>query len=82
VFYMSFRVTEPDVDRRDVDGDFVAHGEIVELGGYRPVLFELVDAALHGMTLCLKKASAFDPVGNSMTIDWARSDLAIGHSDS
>jgi hypothetical protein len=46
------------------------------------VLFELVDAALHGMTLCLKKASAFDPVGNSMTIDWARSDLAIGHSDS
>ena len=41
---MSFQVTEPDVDRRDVDGDFVAHGELVELGGHRPVLFELVDA--------------------------------------
>jgi hypothetical protein len=41
---MSSQVTGPDVDRRDVDGDFVAHGELVELGGHRPVLFELVDA--------------------------------------
>jgi hypothetical protein len=48
---MSFQVTEPDVDRGDVDGDFVAHGELVEPGGQRPVLCELVDAALHGMTL-------------------------------
>jgi len=51
---MSFQVTEPDVGRRDVDGDFVAHGELVELGGRRPVLFELVDAAIHGMTLFVK----------------------------
>ena len=34
-----------------VDGDFVAHVELVEPGGHRPVRFELVDAALHGMTL-------------------------------
>jgi hypothetical protein len=33
---------------------FVAHGELVEPGGHRPVLFELVDAALHGMTLLVK----------------------------
>jgi hypothetical protein len=54
MFYMSFQVTEPDVDRGDVDGDFVAHGELVEPGGHRPVLFELVAAALHGMTLLVK----------------------------
>ena len=70
------------VDGGDGEGGFVAHGEFVVPGGHGAMLFELVDAALHGMTLCLKKASAFDPVGNSMTIDWARSDLAIGHSDS
>ena len=28
-----------------VDGDFVAHVELVEPGGHRPVRFELVDAA-------------------------------------
>jgi hypothetical protein len=39
---MSFQVTEPDFDGGDVDGDFVAHGELVEPGGHRPVLFELV----------------------------------------
>jgi hypothetical protein len=54
MFYMSFQVTEPDVDPGDVDGDFIAHGELVQPGGHRPVLSELVDAALHGLTLLAK----------------------------
>src|SRR4029453_9468781 len=42
---------EPFVDRRGVDGGFVADGELVEAGGDRAVAFEPVDAALHGVPL-------------------------------
>jgi hypothetical protein len=34
-----------------MDGGFVAHSELVEAGGHSAVLFELVDAAFHDMTL-------------------------------
>lgn len=37
------------VDGGDGEGGFVAHGEFVVAGGHGAVLFELVDAALHGV---------------------------------
>jgi hypothetical protein len=45
------KVSEPLVDRGDVDGGLVADGEFVVPGGRGAVAFEPVDAALHGVAL-------------------------------
>src|SRR6185369_10594513 len=42
---------EPFVDGGDVDGGFVADGELVVASGHGAVAFEAVDPALHRMTL-------------------------------
>jgi hypothetical protein len=60
---------EPDVDRGDVQGGLVAQGELVIAGGDRSVLFEQVDAALHGVAL---------PVDLGVERRWAASGRAAG----
>jgi hypothetical protein len=41
--------SQPLVEDRDEDGRFVADGEFLVSGGYRPVPLEAVDAALDSM---------------------------------
>jgi hypothetical protein len=43
-------VAEPDVDRGDLDGGFVADGELLVANGDGTVLLEQVDAALDGVS--------------------------------
>lgn len=43
--------SEPFVDRGDMDGGFVAHGELVVASGHRPLTFEPVDATFHRVAL-------------------------------
>ncbi len=56
-------MSEPLVDRGDVDGGFVADGELVGAGGHRTVAFEPVAATLHAMALL---------VGTGIECRWAR----------
>jgi hypothetical protein len=48
-------VAEPFVDGGDVDGGFVADGQLVVAGGDRPVALEPVDAAFDGVTLLVDR---------------------------
>jgi hypothetical protein len=45
---------EPFVDGSDVDGGFVADGQLVIPGGDGPVAFEAVDAAFNGVALLVQ----------------------------
>src|SRR5918912_3332201 len=77
---MPFEAAEPDVDRGYLDGGFVAHGQLVEAGGYGAVLFEQVDAALHGVALLVRllveggrpatARAELAPVGRLVLLDW------------
>src|SRR5437763_11582747 len=76
---VSFQAAEPDVDRGDVDGGFVAHGQLVESGGHGAVLLEQVDAALDGVALLVRflveggrsaaLGTALAPVGGLVVLD-------------
>ena len=42
------------VDAGDVDGCLVAHGELVVAGGQGSVVFEMTEAAFHGVAVLVR----------------------------